>query len=142
MKRTDDCCLSLNGEWQLSFTEPFEGKRIETVAEVPCNTEPILQKLGLVDEYMPPDTPHATTPFTAVDDWCFTRTFDAPDRRQGWRRELVFEGIDTVAEVYLNGERVLDCQNMHMTYTLDVTERLHRKGNVLHLIVHKLIFSV
>ena len=67
--------ISLNGEWRLSFTEPFAGKRIESSITVPGNVEPTLQRLGLVADYMPPDTPHATTPFTAVDDWCFTRSF-------------------------------------------------------------------
>ncbi len=127
--------LSLDGEWSLSFTEPFEGKRIETVATVPCNVEPILQRLGLVGDYMPPDHPHATTPFTAVDDWTFERTFDAPELADGWKRQLVLEGIDTVAEVYLNGEKLLDAMDMHMTYTADVTDRLRQTANTLRVVI-------
>ncbi|MBE6689964.1 MAG: hypothetical protein E7590_01605 [Ruminococcaceae bacterium] len=127
--------IFLNGEWQLSFTEPFAGKRIESSITVPGNVEPTLQRLGLVADYMPPDTPHATTPFTAVDDWCFSRSFDAPTLADGWRRELVFEGIDTIGEVYLNGEKLLDVMDMHMTYTADVTDKLRPVGNLLQVII-------
>ena len=127
--------ILLDGEWKLSFTEPFGGENIETVATVPCNVEPILQRLGLVADYMPPDQPHATTPFTAVDDWCFERTFDAPALPAGWQRELVLEGIDTVAEVYLNGEKLMDAMNMHMTYKADVTDKLLPTGNHLRVVI-------
>ena len=122
MKEKDRILLS--GEWQLTFTEPFADKRIETTITVPGNVEPTLQALGLVGEYMPADSVHATTPFTAVDDWCFSTSFAAPVLAKGERCRLCFDGIDTLAEVYLNGERVLDCCNMHLRYDLDVTDRL------------------
>lgn len=127
--------MYLDGKWAFSFTEPFEGKGIKTEVQVPCNVEPTLQALGLVEDYMPADYQHATTPFTAVDDWTFERTFDASSAAEGWRRELVFEGIDTIAEVWLNGERLLDCKDMHMTYTADVTKRLLPVGNVLRVVI-------
>lgn len=127
--------MYLDGKWAFSFTEPFEGKGIKTEVQVPCNVEPTLQALGLVEDYMPADYQHATTPFTAVDDWTFERTFDAPSAAEGWRRELVFEGIDTIAEVYLNGEKLMDTVNMHMTYTADVTDKLFPTGNVLRVVI-------
>ncbi len=127
--------VSLNGEWGLSFTLPDTGERANATAAVPGNVEPVLQKLGLVGDYMPADDLYATAAFTAVDDWTYTRTFDAPTLAAGECCRLVFEGIDTLAEVYLNGERVLDCRNMHMTYGVDVTEHLRPTGNELTVVI-------
>ncbi|MBE6702257.1 MAG: hypothetical protein E7585_02450 [Ruminococcaceae bacterium] len=122
--------IFLNGEWQLRFTEPFDGKTVESTITIPGNVEPTLQKLGLLEDYMPADSLHATTPFTAVDDWSFSTAFAAPQLGDGERCRLCFAGIDTVGTVYLNGEWLFDCQNMHMTYTTDVTDRL-RPENTL-----------
>ena len=124
----------LNGNWKLAFTLP-EGDRYETEAPVPGNAEPVLQKLGLIGDYMPVDTEFATERFEAVDDWTYFRTFDAPVIRDGETARLVFEGIDTIAEVYLNGERILDCEDMHMTYTADVTHRLQAENNTLTVVI-------
>lgn len=135
MIRTANRRHSLNGEWQFSFTLPDTGERTCGIAPVPGNVEPVLQKLGLVGDYMPADDLYATAMFTAVDDWTYTRTFDAPVLDVGERCRLVLEGIDTLAEVYLNGERILDCCNMHFTYTADVTEHLIPVGNELRVVI-------
>ena len=49
------------------------------------------------------------------------------------RKELVFEGIDTLGDVYLNGEVILKARNMHRTYRADVTELIREKDNVLKI---------
>ena len=127
--------ISLNGEWKLSFHEPFAENLIETTITVPGNVEPTLQRLGLVADYMPADSLHATTPFTAVDDWTFSTRFTAPALVEGERYSLCFEGIDTLAEVYLNGRRLLDCNDMHMAYTADVTDHLSDHPQEMELTV-------
>ena len=126
---------SLDGDWSLSFTLPEDGKRYDTQVTIPCNIEPTLVQLGLIDDYLPCDNEHVSEPFEGVDDWCYTRTFDAPQIASGSKLELVFEGIDTIAEVYLNGEKLCDCQNMHLAYRLDVTDRLLPAGNELRVII-------
>jgi len=126
--------LSLNGDWQLTFTSP-NGKKISTGMTVPSNIEPTLKALGLVDDYMPADCDSATEPFNYVDDWTYEKVFDAPDCPGGHTLNLVFEGIDTIAEVYLNGERILDTENMHIAYRIDITERLKPRGNALRVII-------
>ncbi len=52
------------------------------------------------------------------------------------KKELVFEGIDTLADVYLNGEMILKAMNMHRTYRADVTELIKEKENLLKLRFH------
>ena len=62
--------LSLNGEWTLEFT--YNNKLVKTNVNIPSNIEPVLQKLGLIDDYMPQDNEDATTAFTLVDDWTYS----------------------------------------------------------------------
>jgi beta-mannosidase len=128
MIRTD-----LNGLWDLSFTMP-DGTAYQTQAAVPGNVEPVLQQLGLVGDYMPADNKFATEIFEGVDDWCYTRSFDI-QLAEGYEPYLVFDGIDTIAEVYLNGERVLDCANMHLQHRIPVAGKLKAKNNELKVII-------
>jgi len=122
---------SLNGRWQFSFH--LGGRLYTSEAAVPGNVEPVLQSLGLVGDYMPVDDPFVTSPFETVDDWTYTTVFDAPPLSDVCSRELVFEGIDTIAEVYLNGEKLGDCLDMHCTYRYPVS--LREKGNELTVVI-------
>ena len=127
--------MSLDGKWSLSFTLPDQSKQIRTEVEVPSNVEPYLVELGLLKDYMPVDDPFATQAFEAVDDWTYITRFDAPAKEENETQMLVFEGIDTIAEVYLNGEHLLDCRNMHMSYRADVTAKLRDCGNELKVVI-------
>lgn len=106
----------LDATWGLSFT-CTDGQKISTKITVPSNIEPTLQKLGLVDDYMPADTEYATEKFNFVDDWTYTTSFNY-EKEDGFTKNLVFDGIDTIAEVYLNGNKVLDACDMHMQYKI------------------------
>lgn len=125
----------LNGQWALSFTHPTENRKIETIVDVPCNVEPYLVKLGLLEDYMPADDPYVTQPFEAVDDWTYVKRFDAPELISEHTARLVLEGIDTVAEVYLNGALLLNCENMHLRYSADVTTLLRPLDNELKVVI-------
>lgn len=120
----------LNGEWALSFTHPETHEKINTDVTVPCNIEPTLAKLGLVEDWQPAHEPYATQIFEAVDDWTYTTVFAAPQLCEGYTCELVFEGIDTVAEVYLNGVKILDCEDMHIAYRVDVSGMLRDENRL------------
>lgn len=125
---------NLCGKWKLTFTEPFEEKRISAQADVPGNIEPVLAEMGLLMNYMPCDNLNAVTPFEAVDDWEYTTDFDGLSFDENTRKILVLEGVDTVAQVYLNGEKILDCMDMHLEYRYDITDRL-KERNVLKVVI-------
>lgn len=51
---------------------------------------------------------------------------------------LVFEGLDTLCSVYLNGKKLADTDNMHLRYTLDVRAALQEGENLLQVVCHPL----
>ncbi len=59
-----------------------------------------------------------------AEDWWFRTSFDAEPAAPGEEVRLCLDGIATVAEVYLNGELVLESDSMFAAHVLDVTGRL------------------
>jgi beta-mannosidase len=66
-------------------------------------------------------------------DWWFRTRFEGEPAADGEEVWLALDGIATVAEVYLNGERVLDSETMFAAHRVDVSRRLRREagGNEL-----------
>jgi beta-mannosidase len=65
--------------------------------------------------------------------WSYRTAFDW--RPQGYDRvQLLFEGLDTVATVYLNGTRIADTANMHRSYRIDVGQLLTEGENGLEVV--------
>lgn len=50
--------------------------------------------------------------------------------------ELVFHGIDTVADIYVNGTKKLSVKNMHRTHVVDVTEQIHADDIEVEVRIH------
>jgi len=125
----------LHGDWELSFTHPISKTAYRDKATVPGNIEPELARMGLIGNYLPCDRRDATMDFDIVDDWTYVHTFDAPELKKGYERELVFDGIDTIAEIYLNGEKLCDCANMHRQWRFPVGDKLLKTGNELKVII-------
>ncbi|MET3805557.1 beta-mannosidase [Nakamurella sp. UYEF19] len=57
-------------------------------------------------------------------DWKYATTFDAEPPAVGERVDLVFEGLDTIALIELNGHEVARTVNMHRSYRFDVRDLL------------------
>lgn len=49
---------------------------------------------------------------------------------------LVFEGVDTLADIYLNGELLDSISNMHLRYEYDVLKSVHVGANELRVVLH------
>ena len=125
--------LQLDKGWTLSFTHPRTGAQHSIPATVPGNVEIDLQREGLIDEPMPPDTPYAMRDWDRVNDWVYDTTFDAPAYCDEDTVELVFDGVDTIADVLLNGTQILFCDNMLIPHRVDVTAHLQPAGNSLQV---------
>jgi beta-mannosidase len=69
--------------------------------------------------------------------WEYQLVFDADEKilaRQ--HQSLVFDGLDTFAEVFLNGEKILHSENAFRRYRIDIDAKLKAKGNLLLVIFH------
>ncbi|MFA6176656.1 MAG: hypothetical protein WC765_08780, partial [Phycisphaerae bacterium] len=119
----------ING-WKLSFVH--QGTQHVIPAAVPGNVEIDLQQAGLLDEPCPPDDMWAMRSFESVD-WVYEASLEAPALQEGEQICLVFEGIDTIADVLLNGEKILRCENMFIPHTVNVTGKLKATGNQLQV---------
>ncbi|MEJ2634015.1 MAG: glycoside hydrolase family 2 protein [Calditrichia bacterium] len=67
-------------------------------------------------------------------DWIYETVFDFPDEfSYDSPVELVFEGLDTIAEIFLNGKLIGRCDNMFRTWHFAVQEVLKKSGNQLRI---------
>ncbi len=100
-------------------------------AKVPGNFELDLQNAGLCDE---PYFGINTVELEKYEDthMYYFRNFDFSGDSHGMK--LVFEGIDTAAEVFLNGEKIYECENMFTSHTVDVEKTLKNGAN--EIVVH------
>ncbi|MFT3763212.1 MAG: glycoside hydrolase family 2 TIM barrel-domain containing protein [Pseudoxanthomonas sp.] len=103
-------------------------------AAVPGTVHTDLLANGLIaDPYV--GAPEAGLQWIGLADWEYRTDFDAPrDARDAARSELVFEGLDTFAEVFLNGDKLLDADNSFRTWRVPVQGRLRASGNELRIV--------
>lgn len=67
-------------------------------------------------------------------DWNYQLRFvPSPEALQQQFVELVCEGLDTVATVRLNGELLLQCENMFHRHRVSVKDKLHNGENLLEI---------
>ena len=71
-------------------------------------------------------------------DWWYRLQFDAPEAIEGGSLQLGFDGLATLATVWLNGAPLLASSNMFVFHVCDVGERLMPSGNELLLCFHAL----
>jgi len=105
-------------------------------AQVPgtVHTDLFASKL-IPDPYV--GAPEASLQWIGLADWEYRTRFDVPlAALQAARSELVFEGLDTFAEVWLNGEQVLSADNAFRSWHVPVQGKLHAKGNELRIVLH------
>lgn len=71
------------------------------------------------------------------EDWLYETTFDvAPSTLEKSKLQLKFEGLDTYADVTLNGKQILTANNMFRAWEVDVKEILQEKDNRLQVYFH------
>ncbi len=98
-------------------------------AKVPGNTELDMMAAGLIDF-----DPYFGTNIFKMQDYenfhtIYFTEFDAPEAEA----KLCFDGIDTIADIYINGKLVKSTDNMYIGYEIPLDE-LKAKGN--ELVVH------
>ena len=141
-------------DWRLSFwKQPYDGpltdpaalaslgEAVRTIpATVPGNVDIDLCAAGLEKDPRIGNNNALTREWEGYQ-WLYTKTFDFPSLEQALREDplrrfqLYFGGIDTIADIWLNGERLGRAENMMIEHTFDVTRILRPAGNVLQVVI-------
>ena len=118
--------ISLCGSWQFRCTSP-EGEWNQGMVPGCVHTD--LLSLGMIQDPFYGDN-EKRLQWIGEKDWEYARTFNvtAADLAQS-HVELVFEGLDTYASVYVNDVLVLSSDNMFRTWKVDVRDILKEGEN-------------
>ena len=124
--------LPLDGAWQMRQARGHQ----TYPAIVPGTVHTDLMAAGVIgDPFM--GFGERAVQWVDKEDWVYTRTFDVPDSLLALRRaELCFDGLDTYADVTLNGTRILQADNMFRRWRVAVDSLLKPTGNVLEVYLH------
>ncbi len=135
--------IDLNGDWQLACfpetpasaaapVDPFSSPNPADVpiiaATVPGNVELDLQAAGILPDPYYAANIRLLRPYESYE-WWYTREFDLPPDAVGQGWDLVCEGLDTLATVWVNGQEVGRAANMLITHRFDVTPALQPGRN-------------
>ncbi|XP_073340453.1 beta-mannosidase [Pagrus major] len=119
--------VSLSGKWRLMNSNGS----LSLPAEVPGCVHSALQQQGYIqDPYFRFND--VSYRWIAFDNWTYTTTFTASTQLRSKQKVLlVFDGVDTVASIQLNGVSVGKTDNMFRRYELSVRDLLMDGDNVL-----------
>ncbi len=129
---------SLNGEWKLRIL----GENIYRIPETFVNANVPGTVFGTyVENKMMPDPFYRDNELDATrlaeNDFEYVKTFSVTETQLSYDRLLlVFEGIDTLADIYLNEELLQSTCNMHIRHELDVLAKLRVGENTLRVVLH------
>lgn len=121
------CTFNLGGVWQLSNSNGS----IHANASVPGMVHTDLLTAGLISEpYI--QFNDRDLAWIVADDWTFSREFTPPSQlMSSTHATLTFEGLATIATVFLNGERLFSANNQFITWRIPVGGLLLPGANVL-----------
>ncbi|MGE4513228.1 MAG: glycoside hydrolase family 2 protein [Chryseobacterium sp.] len=116
-----------SGKWQ--FKKAKETKWMS--AEVPGTVHLDLMKNNVIpDPYK--DENEKKVQWIENEDWDYQTLFNISEKElKNQHIELVFEGLDTFSEIYLNGKLVLSTDNMFRKWTVPVRQYVKKGENVL-----------
>ena len=130
---------SLGGQWQLREAVP-EGRGKELDEWMPADV-PGSVHVALLDLDRIPDpfvgANELDVQWVAESDWLYRRTFEVDaELLEHDRVFLVCDGLDTLADVAVNGERVGHAENAFRQYRWDVTSLLEEERNEILITFH------
>jgi beta-mannosidase len=120
--------LLQSGAWEFRQANTAEWKP----TKIPASVHTALLQNGMIDDPFYRDNEEKLQ-WIEKEDWEFQTTFDVdPATFNKKHIELVFKGIDTYCQIYLNDSLVLTTDNMFRTWNVDVKKLLKQSGNKLH----------
>ena len=101
--------------------------------EVPGTVHTDLLYSGLIEDPFYEDNEKGLQ-WIGEQNWDYKTSFDLPNNFEPDNPTyLVFDGVDTIAEAWLNKKPVGKFQNMFRKYEFDVTKKLKRRNNLLEI---------
>lgn len=119
--------ISLDGAWKLYEAGTDKAYPVTVPGSVLS---------GLLDNNVIEDPFYGTNEYPTREllrkDYTFERTFDFDgDDSLDW--DLCMDGIDTIAEVFINGKRICHTDNMHRRYVVNITKNLKKGTNEIRI---------
>ena len=129
----------LDGKWKLKIGDKFSPSTPKEIikkkwihAEVPGTIHTDLLRNKLIEEPFYSNN-EIKLSWIAESDWSYKTVFDLPFTKDDTAVKLNFEGLDTIAKIYLNGNHVGNSKNMFLKYGYDVAQYLKQKKNELEI---------
>jgi len=133
--------IPLNGVWSLRYCDPSEGEAsgwpIKGVggegaylARVPGDVHMDLMRAGVIKDPLFGENAKSCE-WMEDKDWWYSRTFTVDQDFIQDHVELCFEGLDTIADVWLNGQYLGRSMNALVPWTVDVTNVIKPGENML-----------
>ena len=128
--------LFLNGDWRLNFIHGETQNPCSIIAKVPGNVELDLERAEIIGDALPVDQEFSYR-WLEFTDWEFEKEFEFSGLPENSNSAILnFDGIDTAADIFLNGEKILYCENMHIAHSCDVTNLLKIGVNKLQVKIY------
>ncbi len=121
--------FELNGTWNL-----VSSGGMRTTAEVPGSVAEALTEADLIpDPYYGVNENDERVRAVLYQDWTFSKTFALPASfaEGNGTVELVFDSVDTTADIFLNGEKIGHTENMFRQYRFPIDRALLKAENTV-----------
>ncbi|MDF2539773.1 MAG: beta-mannosidase [Herbinix sp.] len=122
--------IDLNGKWQMKRVDEASW----TEAVVPGSVYNDLLNAGKMKDPYFRDNEYEVLELSSYD-YEYKRTFTVT--KETLHHDMVLlrcEGLDTLCELFINGVNILNADNMHRTYEIDIKDKLNQGENVIHVI--------
>jgi beta-mannosidase len=141
--------ITLNGEWKLYYglcdkNAPGTPDELLTKnwsmipAKVPGNVELDLLASGKIKNPELGNNIYDLRKYEAYQ-WWYYRTFKTPGFTEGEKVEIVFDGLDCFATIWINNKMVGETDNMLIDHRFDITNLLNRDGNTVYIRINPAI---
>ena len=125
---------SLSSNWNFACVTNYKGRpELPDMmpATVPGTVHTDLMATGhLADPYI--DLNEIRQDWVGWQNWAYACGFDWK-KLDATRHDIVFDGLDTFAEIALNGKKIGSTKNMHRSYRFNITDMLKVGNNSLNL---------
>lgn len=121
---------SLNQGWKLKT----DTLNINLQVNIPSEVHADLYENGLIPHPYGEGEVEKELQWISQHQWDYVLKFDV--KNDVWEKDnidLIFNGLDTYSDVWLNGEKVLRSDNMFIRYEKDVKNLLKKRDNELHI---------